>query len=259
MGCYPLFACRDWKELHSDLDEIEGLISLTVVTDPFGGYDEPDLRFCFRDLVTPFKEHFVIDLEFPTDSFVEAHHRRNARKAFRELQVEQYGQPSLLLDDWLALYSTLVARHQISGIAAFSRESFARQLAVPGLVAYRAQHKGETVGILLWYVQGTEAYYHLGAYSRRGYDLLASFALFSYAIEDMRRGAIRWLDLGAAPGTTENRDSGLRRFKQGWASGTRTAYLCGRILNTRRYAEIVRERNVTPTSYFPAYRAGEFQ
>lgn len=257
IGCYPLFACRDWTQLQSDLDDIEGLVSLTVVTDPFGRYTESDLRLCFKDLVVPFKEHFVIDLAYPVDSFVQSHHRRNARKALRELQVERCAQPAALLDEWLGLYATLVARHHISGIAAFSRTSFERQLAIPGLVAHRAQHKGETVGILLWYVQNDVAYYHLGAYSPQGYDLRASFALFSHAIEDFGRLGLRWLNLGAAPGGSGGA-SGLARFKAGWASGTRTAYLCGRVFDIDRYAEIARGKNVLPTGYFPAYRAGEF-
>jgi hypothetical protein len=258
IGCYPLFACRDWTQLLPDFDETEGLVSLTVVTDPFGRYTESDLRLCFRDLVVPFKEHFVVDLEYSADTFVQPHHRRNARKALRELQVDHYAQPVALLDDWVSLYATLVARHQITGIAAFSRESFAQQFAVPGLVAHRAEHKGETVGMLLWYVQGDVGYYHLGAYSLRGYDLRASFALFSYAIEDFGRRGLRWLNLGAAPRREANGASGLARFKEGWASGTRTAYLCGRVFDTHRYAEIARAKNVLPTSYFPAYRAGEF-
>src|SRR5229473_8652620 len=56
MGCYPLFACQHWSQLHADLDEIGSeLVSVTLVTDPFGGYQEGLLRQCFPDQVVPFK------------------------------------------------------------------------------------------------------------------------------------------------------------------------------------------------------------
>ena len=51
---------------------------------------------------------------------------------------------------------------------------------------------------------------------------------------------------------------GLREFKRGWSTGTRPAYLCGRILQPQRYAELAEERGPGERSYFPAYRAGEF-
>src|SRR5688500_13111911 len=47
MGCYPIFACQDWSRLHLDVDDLQNhLVSLTVVTDPFGDYDEPYLQRC---------------------------------------------------------------------------------------------------------------------------------------------------------------------------------------------------------------------
>src|SRR5215213_8208057 len=110
---------------------------------------------------------------------------------------------------------------------------------------------GETVGMLLWYVQGDVAYYHLGAYSERGYELRASFALFQHAIEQFARRGLRWLNLGAGAGAASGAESGLSRFKQGWATGTRTAYFCGRIFDEKKYQEILRARGVPATKYFP--------
>lgn len=259
MWCYPLFCCRDWSKLDADLEDLAGeLVSLSLVTDPLGSYDVTHLRQCFRDLVLPFKQHFVVDLSREIDTFVHPHHRRNARKALRELEVERCATPADFLDEWTALYKTLIERHNISGIAAFSRESFAKQLNVPGIVAFRAVRGGVTVGMLLWYLQGNRAYYHLGAYSSRGYELRASFALFDYSIKHFARGGLEWLNLGAGAGTGRSIDSGLGRFKQGWSTGVRTAYFCGRTFDDEKYQEIVENRNVLPTKYFPAYRVGEF-
>jgi Acetyltransferase (GNAT) domain len=257
MGCYPLFFCQNWSLLKADLEEIEErLVSLSVVTDPFGDYDEAYLGQCFPDVVIPFKQHFVVDLSRPLDTFVHSHHRRNARKALKDLRVERGTNPADFLDDWISLYQTLIERHNIDGIAAFSIEAFARQFNVPGIVVFRAVYNDTTVGMLLWYVQSNRAYYHLGAYSARGYELGASFALFDYAIRYFAEHELEWLNLGAGAGLSG--ESGLDRFKGGWSTGVRPAYFCGRILDVAKYAEILRVRRLPPTKYFPAYRVGEF-
>lgn len=258
MACYPIFVCRNWQLLKADLQSIgDDLVCLSAVTDPFGEYDLAYLQECFADVVRPFKQHFVIDLSRPVDTFIQAHHRRNARRALRRVQVAKCDNPADVLDDWNALYRVLIERHNIAGIAAFSRAAFARQLSVPGMVVIRAVQDGETVGMLLWYEQDNRAYYHLGAYSRLGYELGASFALFDYSIRYFAQQDFDWLNLGAGAGLGSS-ESGLDRFKQGWSTGTRTAYFCGRVFNPRRYQEVIRARNVPTTDYFPAYRRGEF-
>jgi hypothetical protein len=259
-GCYPLFSCPDWARLREDLADVgDGLVSLALVADPFGDYDEAYLKECFREVAVPFKQHFVVDLSRPPEEFVSPHHRRNARRAAAEVGVEECARPADYLDEWHALYAVLAARHAIGGVAAFSKESFAKQLEVPGVAAVRAVRDGATVGMLLWYVQGDVAYYHLGAYSERGYELRASFALFRHSIELFARRGLRWLNLGAGAGAAPGAESGLSRFKQGWATDTRTAYFCGRIFDEKKYHEIVRARDVPATKYFPAYRLGEFR
>lgn len=259
LGCYPLFCCQDWSQLHRDLTSIgDELVSLAVVTDPFGEYDPAYLEECFPDVTIPFKEHFVVDLTRPPDTFVNPHHRRNTRKAFAEVTVEECINPIDFLDDWTVLYGSLIERHRIRGIAAFSPESFANQFRVPGMVAFRAVHDDATVGMLLWYGQGSRAYYHLGAYSPQGYKLGASFALFDHSIRFFAEHGLAWLNLGSGAGISMGKDEGLTRFKQGWATGVRTAFFCGRILNPRKYQEIYQARTIPPTQYFPAYRAGEF-
>jgi hypothetical protein len=259
MGCYPLFVCGDWSELGSDLKDIgNDLLCLSLVTDPFGDYDVNYLRECFPEVTIPFKDHFVVDLSRVFETFVHSHHRRNARRALNQLQVEKCASPVEFLDDWITLYGELIERHNITGLAAFSKASFAKQLVVPGMVAFRAVCGDATVGMVLWYEQDNRAYYHLGAYSARGYELLASFALFEYSIKYFAQRDFEWLSLGSGAGVGSSGESGLSRFKQGWSTGTRTAYFCGRVFDQNKYVEIVKTRNVGSTKYFPAYRAGEF-
>jgi hypothetical protein len=259
MGCYPLFACRQWSQLKVDLENIgDSLVCVSLVTDPFGEFAPADLKTCFPDVAIPFKEHFVVDLSRSLDTLVNSHHRRNARKALREMRVEECETPIDLLDDWTTLYGTLIERHNITGMAAFSRESFATQLRVPGIVVFRAVHQDATVGMLLWYGQSNRAYYHLGAYNSRGYELGASFALFDYSIRYFAEHGFAWLNLGSGSGISTSAEQGLSRFKRGWSTGVRTVYFCGRILDRQRYQQILEMRRLPPTRYFPAYRAGEF-
>jgi hypothetical protein len=260
MGCYPLFACQDWQQLGADLEEIGSeLVSLSLVTDPFGAYDKALLRGCFEDLVHPFKEHYTLDLCRAWTAHVSTHHRRYAQKALRVVRVERCHDPETILEDWLALYSQLIKKHNIKGIAAFSSLAFTKQLQIPGIVAFRGVYENRRVGILLWYIQGKVSYYHLGAYSETGYKVRASFALFWRAIEHFAADpTIRWLDLGAGAGVTQDKADGLSRFKQGWSSGIRTAYFCGRILDPGNYSRLATASQKPPTSYFPAYRQGEF-
>jgi hypothetical protein len=256
-GCYPLFGCGDWSRLPADLDALAGrLVSVVLVTDPFGAFRPEDLAPAF-DRFSPFKEHLVVDLGLPPGSTVSTHHRRNIRKASRVIEVERCDQPLDHLADWVALYANLITRHGIGGVARFSEASFAAQLRVPGLTMLRAVHRGETVGMTLWYLQDSVAYYHLGSYSDAGYELGASFPLFAFAIESYSREAA-WLSLGAGAGLDGSADDGLTRFKRGWSSGSRTAYLAGRILDAGAYDDFVRSSGMAPDPYFPLYRKGEF-
>lgn len=258
MGCYPRFSCVDWSHLN-DIDDVGAeLTSLVLVTNPFGGYTQESLRRTFKDLVKPFKEHFVVDLRATPESFVQAHHQRNARKALEAVSVERCERRASCLEDWNNLYANLVARHNIRGIARFSNSCFSQALKVPGAIMLRAMHKGQTVGMTWWFVSGGVGYYHLGAYSDAGYELRASFALFWRAIELFKAEGLHWLDLGAGAGLGNTATDGLSRFKRGWSTGTRTAYLCGRIFNRSRYDQIVEAKGIHTTDYFPAYRTGEF-
>jgi len=254
MGPYPLFACVDWSQLHSDLENLENLVSLSLVADPFGGYDLAYLRRCF-DVVIPFKEHFVIDVSQPVDRIVSKSHRATARRALRKVNVEWCPDPTLFLDEWMGLFAFLVKRHKITGIRAFTRTAFAKQLRTPGMVLFRAVSGGITVGLDSWYVQGQVAYGHLAAYSPLGYELSVSYALKWYIIHYFA-DKVRWIDLAGGAGVGTSAEDGLTKFKRGWATGTRPVYICGRILDHQKYSELV--KGIPPSDYFPAYRKGEF-
>ena len=261
MGSYPLLCCKDWSVLADDFLDLDGdLVSITAVADPFGDHGGASgLSKAFPGLVRPFKEHYIVDLRQRPHDFVSRHHRQYARRALAVLRVERADEPIAFLDEWVRLYSFLTERQRIGGIARFTRDAFQQQLTIPGLVMLRALHGNETVGITLWYHQQDRAYVHLGAYDNKGYAYGASYALFSTALDFFAQHSVRLLALGAGSGLNNETD-GLSQFKRGWATGTRTAYLCGRICKPDIYFALVARKGglldgSNSEGFFPSYRA----
>jgi hypothetical protein len=258
MGCYPIFSCLDWAGLAHDLKVIAPeIISLSLVTDPFGEYTPEYLADHF-DIARPYKEHFVVNLQQDAKIFVSRHHQRNAKRALLTTKVDVcVDEPVKFLDEWSRLYKLLVERHNIQGIAEFSRDAFSKQLKTPGMVLFRATIDGKIAGMSLWYIQGKVAYYHLAAYNALGYEKKVSFGIFWKVIEYFADMNIDWLSLGAGAGL-KHEENGLTRFKKGWATGTRTAFFCGKIFDAEKYEELTSNMGVRGSDYFPAYRTGDF-
>jgi hypothetical protein len=254
VGPYPLFACRDWSGLSADLNSLSDRFVCTyAVTDPFGETTADELARAFPDLCYAYKQHFAADLSQPFESIVDSHHRRNIRKGLKNVEVRRLPARAETLAAWQLLYDCLIERHDIHGMARFSATSFAKQFAVPGFDCFAAIDAVGVCGMTLWYVDRGVAYYHLGAYNDRGYGQAAAFAIFATALQQFAQEGVRWAALGAGAGTTAA-DSGLTRFKQGWSTETRPAYLCGRILQPETYQRLSIAAP-TGTTFFPAYRA----
>ena len=250
MGCYPLFSCGEWNAVPRDIASLDGLVSLTLVTDPFADVDSESLSNDF-DVVRLFKQHHVTEAARAADVPTTRHHRRNLRRARRAVEVEECD-AAAHLDEFVELYDVLRRRHQISGLSAFSRDAIERQLSVPGIVGFRATVGGALAGIHLWYVDGEVAFAHLGATNPLGYATMASYALYAFAIEILS-ARVRWLDLGAVPSVDRaGQSQGLDEFKRGFATTTRPVFLCGKIFDRDRYDELAGPHDTR--AYFPAYR-----
>ena len=254
MGLYPLLCCNDWSAIGDDLEEFGAdWVSCTAVTDPLGDYDEALLRRSF-DRITPFKDHFVAEMTGPPETYVSKSHRQNARRALRNIKVEVCLDPMAYIDDWIALFAVLRKRHKITGLQAFSRQSFQQQLCAPGMVVFRASMDGETVGLDLWFEDGEVAQGHLVAFNDQGYANRASYAT-KWTLLHYFADRVRWVNFGGVAGVDAAASSGLEHFKRGWANTTRKSYLCGRIFDDASYRELSRDH--PETTFFPAYRAGE--
>lgn len=254
VGCYPIFSCRNWRNLKRDLDALAAqLISVRIVTDSFADVTHAELQAAFSDVCYEYKQHYVTDLSLPLEKIVSSHHRRNVRSALRSLEIKRETFSAALLPSWCRLYDNLIRRHDIRGIARFSPQSFTQQANVPGLEAFVAYYDERICGMALWYRQGDVAYYHLGAYDDRGYELKASYGLFWDALQYFAEERVRYACLGAGAGV-QAAPSGLTRFKEGWATHTRPVYFCGRIYQPAVYAKLACGAD-SSTCFFPAYRA----
>ncbi|HET7537862.1 MAG TPA: hypothetical protein VFJ90_15490 [Candidatus Didemnitutus sp.] len=256
LGNYPFFMCEDWSGLAEDLAEAgRDLVSFAAVPDPFGAYDVELLRRAFPDVCVHFKDHFVADLSRPADEFISSHHRLYARKALQQVTVEFTTAPLPYLDRWMALFGLAVQKFQITGLRAYSRESFARQFAVEGVVMSLARFRDEIVAMHVQYMDGDVAFAHMAASNQTGYKVGAAYALYDAEIRYFA-GKVRWLDWGGEPGVAPG-SKGLSSFKAGWSTGTKPAYFCGRIFQPARYQQLAESKGALGVKYFPAYRQGE--
>ena len=233
------------------------LISISLVTDPFGSFDIISLKKAF-DFVFPFKEHYIIDCTQSINKFVSKNHNYQARKALKKVQIEIREEPWELLDEWTDLYDVLIRRHQLKGFHAPSKEAFSILLKTSGLIMFRAIYQNITIGAMISFIQEDKGYAHLVASNKTGYELGVSYALYWSTINFLV-DKVRWISIGASAGVTNKQASqGLDFFKQGWSNQKKTTYFCGRILNPQKYSEIVASKGISNTDYFPAYRDGEF-
>ena len=216
MACYPLFSCENWSQLKFDLQVLkDDLVSLSLVTDPFGHYDLDLLRHCF-DVVIPFKKHFVRDLTKPLE--LSRHHRRYTRRSFENVTIDVCVEPMRFLDEWTDLYAALVDRFDIKGIRAFSRAS--RKAVGPSrgnhVSSVLQGHRGQCPPGLS---PDDVCYAHLAGFNAIGQELMASYAIYWTEIEYFADKA-RWLDWGGTVGIRNDDNDGLTQFKRGWSTDT---------------------------------------
>ncbi len=257
MGCHPLFLCQDWSQLEADLNSISTkIVSLILVTDPFGQYDRQLLSKCF-DNVIHFKYHYVVDLSRPLEQNVKKSHRATARRALRKLDVQVCEQPHNYLEEWDKLFRHMIRRHKMTGMHALSKRAFAEQFRTPGAIMFAAIADGNIVGLDILYVQNDVAYGHACAFNELGYKLRASYAMRWYMLNYFS-GKLRWVDFGGAAGLGDNESDGLISYKRGWCADKKPVYLCRKVFQQCVYDRLVKDSHAEHSRYFPAYREGEF-
>lgn len=256
MGCYPLFSCGDWNRLEEDILELDKeMVSVVLVTDPFAPITQEKLKeiFSFCKL---YKEHCVTDFSQSINTSVSKRTIKHAVRALKQIVVERSLNPVEHINEWILLFDHLIQRHNIKGIRAFSEKSFNQLFRIPGFELFVARAGEEIVGAEVFLRQGLFGYAHLVAISPLGYRLNASYALDWTAIQYFSKILV-CLDHGS--GSDNNpADDGLLQYKRRWATDMRPVFLCGKVINQKAYNEIVSDKVIKDTEYFPAYRLGEY-
>ena len=152
----------------------------------------------------------------------------------------------------------MVQKHKITGIKAFSKECFRKQLAIPGMVLFLAKINGKPIGANLVLMRERVAYDHLAAYSPAGYHMNAAYGVFWSTFKYLSDKGIQRCDIGAGAGLESKDRGGLDQFKRGWTRNRLMAYFCGKIFDPVIYEKICHEKGISEPDYFPAYRMGEF-
>jgi len=197
----------------------------------------------------------LIDLGAGAAPHPTKHHRRKLRQARPGVEIAPIAEPAAALEDWIALYDVLVEKHGIKGIRRFSRETFAKQLRVPGVLLIGAHKEGRLLGIDWYYQEADHVFAHLSAYSDEGYALSISYPMMAAAIDHFRSRA-SVIDLGGAPRL--GAATGVADFKKGWATRTAPAYFCGKALLLRDYLAMNGGIPPEEESFFPFYRRGDY-
>jgi hypothetical protein len=250
-GCYPVAPIdrtADWAAGFQQLREL-GLASLVLVTDVMTQPTETALREIF-DPVVPFKTHYLVDLDggYPGAT---KHHRYEMRRAGRSCETRLIDLAEHL-DAWWALYQELVRRHRITGLLAFSRSYFEALARLQGLVTVGAFAEEGLVSAHLWVRHEALVYSHMAASSEAGYAIGAAYAVHGHALRLFGESGATTADLGGTR-RSKDADDGLAAFKRGFANRSVRNWLCGRILDAKRYQALC-DRLGRASDFFPAYR-----
>ncbi len=259
MGPYPLFFCENWDALFEDLEDLHNqLVSVSFVVGPFSSFS---FDYFARNLDTfyHYKDHYILDTNLPITETISKSTRRNAHRALKNVSIEIEIAPDINLGDWVMLYDHLIHRHQITGIRAFSKDSFSKQISIPNTHFFKALYQGVVVGGNLYYIQDDVAYGHLLALSPKGYQLGVSHALKWAAIQYFAN-LVRWINFGGSTSRNLENKDGLDKFKNNWSNTTKASYFCGKILQPRLYQELTEKNKLTQNMHwFPAYRQSDYQ
>ena len=249
-GAWPVFTCENWQGLAQAVQDLpEGPVTLTLVTDPFTPLSPSQLAAIFP-ICRPLHDHWIIDLTSPAQ--LSNHHRRKLRQTRTPRIVA--GPPTAdLATGWAQIYAHLVAKKHITDARAFSAESLAAQLRVPGAQVVTAWDGGTLLGVDLYYLDRGRAFAHLSAYAPQGYAASVSYPMLAAAMDHLRPLADA-IDLGGAPAGPAG--PGIAQFKAGWTPMTRPSFLCGKVLDTAAFATLA--PGADAEGWFPAYRSGEY-
>jgi hypothetical protein len=154
-------------------------------------------------------------------------------------------------DEFSRLYDTLIDAHHISGVAAFSKSFFKALIHVKGLRAVAAYLAGRIVSMMLFMEFDGRVYSFLAGTSDEGRANSAHYGMYAEALENLSEYLI--VNLGGAPGLSDDPEHGIAFAKRRLTNTTSQSYLCGAILDPGAYSGLLPVAGIT-SNFFPAYR-----
>jgi len=249
-GCYPFSPLAATVDLAAGLEHLRnrGFVSVVIVTDPFCQPSAEGLARAFGTM-RPFKTHYAYDRSLGPLNYSRRHWRevRVARKALNihEVPYAEYW------EEFSRLYDSLIEAHHISGVAAFSSSFFQALTKSKGIRAVAAYLAGRIVSMMLFVEFDRRAYAFLAGTTDDGRANSAHYGLYAEALENLADYSI--VNLGGAPGTSDDPEHGIAFAKRRLTNTTSQSYLCGMILDDAAYSALLPAPGRTP-EYFPAYR-----
>lgn len=244
-------------------------ITTTLITspliDPYPYFQERDLV-----IVKPYKTHYIVNL---TKQYHCSHYHWNKVHEFAESGHEvniRILYPHNVIDyaqHFYKLYKVLCKKRKIEGLIAFSELAMIRQFQTPGLIvfevldtvrnlnkdspSYNPNPSGLPMAIRTFMIQGNDIYYHLAAQTYKcikvapGFSQAVHYAAIMYA----KQLGLENMVLGGVPDGAES--SGLKDFKEGFATHTRQNHICMKIHNPKVYEQL---KPFPMSPFLPAYR-----
>lgn len=251
-GLYPL--SPDLRQPAHDalLAELRALnaVSLVLISDPL----DPQIPGGF-DFTRSYKPHHVIDPGIGSPKFSK-HHRAEVRRAQRHCTARRINLAAHL-EQFIKLYEVLILRHGLGMQHRFGPEHFAHLAAHPeDFPTTGAFVDGRLVSAHIWVRSGVNVYSHLAASNAEGYSVGAAYAVYDCAIQSFVGCRIT---LGGSPDASRGTeaDTGLDRFKRGFANATSSPYLCGIIADRPTYDALCAPALAAGAmpEFFPCYRS----
>jgi len=250
---YPMFAGRDFKSIAQDMRSLSqsGAVSMTVRSDAFFektvGETEPAW-----DWFRCFKTHYITNLSKPWRETAARNAKRYDDRARRTFTFSQIINPISHTSELRRLNRIILNRTQGKAANVLAEKILSEQLGLSGAKLFRASDSNGIQGLALFMVTEKRAYAYMIGATNEARSNNVIYGLYGYAL-DYFQNEVDKVDFGGAPGTLENQDHPIARFKKLWTNETAQSFICGKIFRPDVYQKLSEIYPTGQTEFFPSY------
>ncbi|GEM_PF-3772909 len=251
-GTYPIAILDKNADIPGGLERLRQhqLISVVLVLDDFHRPTLEKLDKHFT-IIKPFKTHYIYEKKQGAIVY-NHHHRYELRQALKSVRVDLMNLEKSI-DEWTSLYTNLITKKKLTGLHSFPKTHHSALIKLNGVTPIGAWHNNKLVSCHIWVSDNQYAHSHLAASSDQGYACRAAYAINDAAITYFSNLDI--INFGGGITEINHSMDGLAKFKQGFSNNTKSSFICGAILDQRRYNELLlQNETMIQTDFFPSYR-----